>query len=318
MANPKVSIVIRAYNEEEHITKLLHGISVQTLQDYEIILVDSGSTDSTAALVKDYGGKVCFISPEEFTFGRVLNLGIENSRGKYCVIASGHVYPTRKDWLEKMIKPFEGNDKIALVYGKQRGCKKSKFSEHQIFSQWFPDSYRGIQDHPFCNNANAAIRKDIWKNIKYDETLTGLEDLDWAKKAIKNGYKIYYSPKAEVIHVHEESFEQIKRRYEREAKALKNIKPDMKFKLTDFIKLFIKNSVHDLKIAKSKNSFLKKFIEILRFRFNQFYGTYKGHKSKIELTERLRKRYYYPNNKLNSKKRKDKTKKNDNKIQYDK
>lgn len=316
MANPKVSIVIRAYNEEEHIAKLLHGISVQTLQDHEIILVDSGSTDSTAALVKDYGGKVCFISPKEFTFGRALNLGIENSNGKYCVIASGHVYPTKKDWLEKMINPFEKNDKIALVYGKQRGCEKSKFSEHQIFSQWFPNSDGGIQDHPFCNNANAAIRRDIWKNIKYDETLTGLEDLDWAKKAIKEGYKIYYSPEAEVIHVHEETFEQIKRRYEREAKALKNIKPDMKFKFSDFIKLFVKNTFHDFKIAYSEKRLLQSFLEIIRFRFNQFYGTYKGHKSEEELTEKLRSRYYYPDA-SNLNKKEEKSEERKNYISYD-
>ncbi len=295
MSSPLASIVIRAYNEEKHIARLLHGISAQTFRDCEIILVDSGSTDATASLVEDYGGKVVFIPPEQFTFGRALNLGIENSNGEYCIFASGHVYPQKKNWLEKLMKPFEDDD-VALVYGKQRGCKKTKFSEHQIFKKWFPEgngSY--VQDHPFCNNANAAIRKEVWNTIKYDETLTGLEDLDWAQRAMDSGYKIVYAPKATVIHVHEETFSQIRNRYEREAMALKQIRPQLDFNFVDFIYLWATNSWHDLKAAFTKQMLSGNFLDILRFRYNQFIGTYMGHKRKSGLTEQLRRRYYYPN-----------------------
>ena len=55
------SIVIRAYNEEKHIGRLLEGIREQTVKDVEIILVDSGSTDRTAAVAESCGAQVLYI-----------------------------------------------------------------------------------------------------------------------------------------------------------------------------------------------------------------------------------------------------------------
>ena len=67
------SIVIRAYNEEKHIGRLLEGIRHQTLKDVEIILVDSGSTDSTITIAESFDARIIHIRSEEFTFGRSLN-----------------------------------------------------------------------------------------------------------------------------------------------------------------------------------------------------------------------------------------------------
>jgi rhamnosyltransferase len=63
------SIVIRAYNEERHIGRLLDGIKHQTLKDVEVILVDSGSTDSTVEIAESYDARIVKIPSEEFTFG---------------------------------------------------------------------------------------------------------------------------------------------------------------------------------------------------------------------------------------------------------
>ena len=71
------SIIIRAYNEEKHIGRLLEGIRQQTLRDVEIILVDSGSTDRTVSLAESFGARVVHIPSAEFTFGRSLNLGVQ-------------------------------------------------------------------------------------------------------------------------------------------------------------------------------------------------------------------------------------------------
>ena len=102
----RCSVVIRAYNEQEHLGRLLEGIRQQTLRDAEVILVDSGSTDATAAIAVRYGAKVIHVKPEEFTFGRSLNLGIAAARHELVVIASAHVYPVYPDWLEKLLEPL--------------------------------------------------------------------------------------------------------------------------------------------------------------------------------------------------------------------
>ncbi|HEY2982036.1 MAG TPA: glycosyltransferase family A protein, partial [Anaerolineales bacterium] len=176
------SVIIRAYNEEKHLGRLLEGISHQSVKDVELILVDSGSTDRTVSIAESFGVRVVHIRPGEFTFGRSLNLGVRAATRELVVIASAHVYPVYPDWLECLLRPFE-DEAVALVYGKQRGGETAKFSEQQVFHQWYPDGDVPRQPSPFCNNANAAIRRSLWEAHPYDEALTGLEDLDWAKWA---------------------------------------------------------------------------------------------------------------------------------------
>ena len=238
---PVCSIVIRAFNEEKHLGRLFEGISRQTVRDVQVILVDSGSTDKTLKIARDNDADIIHIDPEDFTFGRSLNLGTKSAKSELVVIASAHVYPVYPDWLEKMLKPFK-DPAIALVYGKQRGVPGSHFSERQIFNHWYPDKSQNHQDHPFCNNANAAIRKSLWQKNQYDETLSGLEDLAWAKWARENKYKIAYIAQAEVKHVHEESWQGIRRRYLREGMAFKKIYPQENFSILDLICLFLKNT----------------------------------------------------------------------------
>jgi glycosyltransferase involved in cell wall biosynthesis len=91
-------LVIRAFNEERHIGRLLEGIRHQTVQDVEVILVDSGSTDATASIAAQYGAMVVHIPPAEFTFGRSLNLGLAAATCDLVAIASAHVYPVYPDW----------------------------------------------------------------------------------------------------------------------------------------------------------------------------------------------------------------------------
>ena len=114
------SIIIRAYNEEAHIRRLLQGITEQTVRDVQVILVDSGSTDGTVAVAQEFDVEVVHISPEEFTFGRSLNLGIAQARADLVVMASAHVYPVYPDWLEQLLAPFKDNE-VGLILRQTKG-----------------------------------------------------------------------------------------------------------------------------------------------------------------------------------------------------
>ena len=318
---PVCSIVIRAYNEENHLGRLLTGIFQQTVKDVQVILVDSGSTDNTIQIASTFPVEVVHINPEDFSFGYSLNQGIKQCRADRVVFASAHVYPVYPDWLEKLIQPMD-DPKVALVYGKQRGMETTKFSEHMIFQQWFPDHSVGRQDHPFCNNANAAIRREIWEQHPYDETIPALEDLAWANWAQKQGYKIAYAGEAEIIHVHNETWPGVFNRYRREGMAFKRIYPQEHFNLVDLFRLFFVNSLNDMKqIGRLSYRFyddpstgspstgtpstgsgggrgksrLRTVYEIIRFRWAQFHGTYLGYRqSSALLSWKLRKTFYYP------------------------
>ncbi len=291
---PSVSIIIRAYNEEEHIGRLLAGIGHQTLKEVQVILVDSGSQDATVQIASQYPVKIVSISPEEFTFGRSLNLGIAAADADLVVMASAHVYPVYPDWLEQLLKPFE-NDRVALTYGKQRGSETTAFSEHQIFKTWYPDHANPKQSSPFCNNANAAIRRELWEQHPYDESLPGLEDLAWGQWAFDQNYLLAYVPEAEVIHVHDESTGGIFNRYRREGMAFKRIYPHEDFRRRDQYRLFFQNVVNDWREAARLKVWVRNWQKIVQFRWNQFSGTYRGYHQSGPLTWQLKQAFYYPN-----------------------
>ncbi len=288
----KCSIVIRAYNEEKHIGRLLEGIRHQTVQDVEIILVDSGSTDGTVPVAESFGARIVRIPSHEFTFGRSLNLGVQAATRELVVIASAHIYPVYPDWIESLLRPFE-QENVALTYGKQRGPETAQFSEQQIYHQWYPENSKPGQATAFCNNANAAIRKSLWEKNHYDETLTGLEDLAWSKWVKEQGYDLAYVAEAEIIHVHNETPQGVFNRYRREGIAFKQIYPEAHFSLYDFVRLTIMNILSDLWHAARERVLWKNISSIIRFRVMQFYGTWLGYRETGLLTPQLRETFYY-------------------------
>lgn len=287
------SIVIRAYNEARHLPRLLEGIRHQTVKDVEIILVDSGSTDDTVSIAESFGARVERIASDEFTFGRSLNLGVRAATREFVVIASAHVYPVYPDWLECLLRPF-GDEKVAVAYGKQRGTGASKFSEHQILRQWFPDEDAPRQPSPFCNNANAAIRRGLWESNPFDETLTGLEDVAWAHWARGQGREVSYAAHAEIVHVHDESPRGVYNRYRREAMAFKRIFPESHFSAYDFVRLTAGNVLSDLYHALRQRVLLRNLASVIWFRTMQFLGTYQGYRHSSPVTGHLRQTFYYP------------------------
>jgi len=289
-----ISVVIRAYNEAGHIGRLLHGLSAQTRRPDQVILVDSGSTDGTVDLAQASGvTDVVRIAKEEFSFGRALNLGIAAAEGELVVIPSAHIYPVYDTWIENLTTPL-ADDRWALAYGRQQGDHRTKFAEERLLERWFPATSNPDQDHPFCNNANAAIRRDVWARHPYDETLTGLEDLAWANACMQDGLRLAYVAEAPVVHVHEESWSQVVNRYRREAIAHKRIFPSQDLPLLEAAGLALRHVGTDLVAAARQRRTLRDASAIVAFRGAQFWGSYSGFRHSGPVTQSLKRHFYYP------------------------
>lgn len=288
----KITAVVRALNEEEHIGRLLVGLEQQTRQVDQIVLVDSGSTDQTVPIAERFGADVVHITPESFTFGRSLNFGCDAAKGDIIVIPSAHVFPLHSGWIESLVAPFD-DPEVAVSYGRQVGGDVTKFSEHRVMARWFPPVSDTRQRHPFCNNANAAVRRDVWKRLRYDESLTGLEDLEFAKRAQAEGMHVSYVAEAAVAHIHEEDWTQVQNRYRREAIAHKRIFNEQDMSPAEAARLIAANVVGDLGAAVRVGA-LQEFPGIVRFRIAQFVGTYQGFRQHGEVSAELKARFYYP------------------------
>jgi glycosyltransferase involved in cell wall biosynthesis len=293
VADPRASIVVRCFNEEAHIGNLLEQVYRQSLTPFEVIVVDSGSTDRTLDIVSRFPVRVEHVDPADFTFGYSLNRGCRAATGDYLVIASAHVVPCDLDWVARLTEPFE-DQAVALVYGRQFGDRRTKFSEHQVFTKQFPAESNPDQRLPFCNNANAAVRRSLWLLHPYDETLSGLEDLEWGKWALERGYRMVYRADAAVCHIHEERASGIKRRYMREAIAFRRLFPDSHLTFWEFSRLLVLNVLRDLATAVRRGVLVSRFFEVLLFRTMQYWGTYRGMNYRSALTHELIVKFYYP------------------------
>ena len=116
MINYKFSIIIRTYNEEKRIGEVLEAISKQNYKNYEIIIVDSESTDNTVNICKKYNTKIITIKKESFNYSYASNIGAENATGDILCYISGHSIPVNDDYLLKANIDFN-NSVVDGVYG---------------------------------------------------------------------------------------------------------------------------------------------------------------------------------------------------------
>jgi rhamnosyltransferase len=294
----RYSVIIRTLNEEKYLQELINAIKEQKIDledEIEIILVDSGSTDQTLEIAKKNNLKIVFIKKEVFSFGRSLNIGCRASNGELLVFISGHCIPVNTNWLLNLCLSLK-NGGSDYNYGKQIGVDTSYYSEHQYFKKFFPSSNKDVLFNGFfCNNANSAIKRNVWEKYKFNENITGLEDMYLTQQITQDNMKVSYIPEASVKHIHQENFKQIKNRYERESIALRWIIPDIKITFFEFVKIFFLYIISDFSAAKKEKVFLKNFFSILFFRFAMSYGSYIGNSKSNKLSEKSKKIYFYPN-----------------------
>lgn len=295
LGHAKASVVIRTLNEAKFLGELLEGIGKQEINglDCEVVLVDSGSTDGTLEIAERYGCRILHITREEFSFGRSLNMGCEAADGDLLVITSGHCVPTDPHWLQRLCQPIiDGHAQYS--YGRQLAGPESHYSESRVFEKYFPAESRIPQDGFYCNNANSALLKATWSKYRFDEELTGLEDMALAQRLVQDGGKVAYVADAAVYHHHAETWKQVKRRFEREAIALQQIMPQLHVGPLDTARYIARSIWRDACAAARDGVLASKVVEIARYRFYQYTGSYWGNHQHRKLSHAEKDKYFYP------------------------
>lgn len=273
---PETTILIRAFNEERWLPEVLEAIDRQRYRDFEVLLVDSGSVDRTREIVASRGGRVVRMRSDDFTFGHSLNVGIGEARGSFIVILSAHAIPTGEQWLERLIAPLRRSD-TAMVFGGQRGHALSKFSEARDFERIFPAKPQLMDEYDvFVNNANSAIRRDLWELHHFDEGLPGLEDAEWAKYWILEGKEVCYEADASIFHVHTESWAQVRHRFYREGIAGRWTAVRIVRNIPGEIWRELRWTALDLWLAARQRRLMSLVGEIVRYRHHKTVGIVKG------------------------------------------
>ena len=174
---PKVSVIIPAYNSEEFISQALDSVLRQTHSNWECIVVDDGSTDNTAAVVKQYCQK-----DERFRYLYQNNSGPCIARNTALAISDGEfILPVDSDnyiadtYMEKALTRFRDFPETELVYG-----LLEKFGEEEGIFQFSDYSYERLLFEGNMIDVCAMFRRSAFKCVGgYHSNLKGLEDLDF-------------------------------------------------------------------------------------------------------------------------------------------
>lgn len=195
-----ISIIIRCKNEEAYIGEVLAMLFEQIIGiDFEVIVLDSGSTDRTLEIVKKFNVRIYEMPPEEFTFGYALNKGISLAQGEIICNLSAHCIPVNNHWLKELVEPILSGEAHAVI-GRQIPIRGMNPFEELAVRSLFPAVGLG-SNSPHLSNANCAFLKTLWEENKFDEVIMGWEDYLWYLQ-MKTQYKFLYCPRAAVYHSH--------------------------------------------------------------------------------------------------------------------
>jgi rhamnosyltransferase len=200
----KVSVVILAKNGLKTIGRCLESLfSQKTDFSFDVIVIDSGSTDGTIDLLADYPVELRRIEPSEFNFGETKNLGFSISKSGIVVFLSQDAIPIGNEWLQRMIAPLE-DPEVMIAQGHEKAGEggfywwvKAPFRYTSEIRRWM-ERYGQIG----LSCVTIAIRRKAWERVKFDKVPFG-EDKLFQKKAVEAGLKMVFVQDAAVEHSHD-------------------------------------------------------------------------------------------------------------------
>jgi glycosyltransferase involved in cell wall biosynthesis len=166
--NPKVSVIIPVYNSERFIKETIESVLNQTCQDFEIIIIDDGSIDKSAEIIKSFTDRrILYIYQKNEGVSAARNKGISASKGEYIAFLDhDDLWLPKK--LEEQISVLRADSEIGLVYSDCYYVNIEKEMMKRFFEQSKP--YRGaVFPEFFMSNfipcLTAVVRKDVFKKV---------------------------------------------------------------------------------------------------------------------------------------------------------
>ncbi len=218
---PKVSVVIPTRNAGPGFEALLQKLSAQKGDfAYEVLVIDSGSTDGTVEMAERYDATVHRVPAGEFNHGATRNLGISLACGEYVALTVQDAEPLDGNWLSAMVEDLEEDGRVAVVYGRHVPRPESSVLARALVNNLAtaglerreqeigdPEEYEKLRPAEkrriaAFDNVSSCIRRPVWEEFQFKKT-NFAEDLRWGKKAVEAGYRIVYEPRSVVVHSHE-------------------------------------------------------------------------------------------------------------------
>jgi rhamnosyltransferase len=272
---PPVSVMIRTFNVEAWIQETLATLVTQDYPgEVEILIVDSGSTDGTLAIAAQFPTEILHL-PVPFTYGNALNFGDERAQHPLIIHLSADATPAHTDYLRVIVAPL-ADENVAASFGRDLPRLSAPPSQARDLETWFP-AQRHLDPAQRFSNANACIRREVWSQFRFDESLPATEDLEWARRVLNAGYEIVYAHQATAFHTHSSSLGTILRTARIQRAALRVFLPqEAAFSLWAAFRFWVGLSFLDVEYAIKKKFPFWQWFHPWGYRAAQAVGLYQG------------------------------------------
>ena len=199
----KANVIIPAFNAQRTIKNLLESLISQDYpkEDYEVIVVDDGSTDATVRIVKDYS--VTYLFQKNKGAGAARNLGAKKAKGKIFIFVDSDCLVSQ-DWLKNYWQAYQENPQAGIIGGGVRKPKKRNYLAWADYLSSWHNAHECLPRHwvkEYLPSLNLSVRGEVFKRVGgfWEKKLTG-EDVDFCSRARKIGTGILFEPRLAVWH----------------------------------------------------------------------------------------------------------------------
>jgi len=202
-----VVVIMRTQNSADVVDHPLAALFSQNFPDFELLVVDSGSRDSTLEIVSRYPHRLIQIKPEDYFPGKVLNGAIEATDSELVVFLNSDCVPLVPTALGDLVAAFD-DEAVQGAVSRQIPRPEAHGWVRRDYAESFPA--RGeLPPWITLSLPMAAIRRSAWERHHFYLDAWGSEDTEWGRWARREGFKIAYVPSAIVMHSHNYTLEQL-------------------------------------------------------------------------------------------------------------
>lgn len=220
---PRVSIVLRSFNEGWALRETLPALRAQHHRDWELLVFDSGSTDGSVELIRQAQPRHFIqLQPHDYRPGWVLNQGMKLARNDRVIFLNADATPQGPDWLGPLVRALDG-PQVAAVFGRQIPRPDCEAVFARDYERCFGDRRESASWDHFFSMVSSGLRREVWAKRGFRETMQYSEDDEYTRWCRAEGYGIVYCPESVVMHSHNYTPRQAYKRSFGEAWALAHV-----------------------------------------------------------------------------------------------
>ncbi len=215
-----VSIIVRSHNEAWALRDTLQALRAQDYANWELIVIDSGSTDGSVELIRR-ASPTHFIQirSADYNPSRVMNHGMELARTAFGIFLNADATPQGRNWLRPLVNALQ-DPRNAAVFSLQIPRPDCQAVYAFDYERCFGPNRESAKWEHFFSMASSGLRKDIWQRRGFLEKMQYSEDDEYTRWCRAEGYRVVYCPESVAMHSHNYTPGQAYRRSFGEAKAL--------------------------------------------------------------------------------------------------